>query len=248
MSSHALTTSRKAARNLLGKKTRTWNSTLSIKREREKNMYCFRRLKGFPGKLLAKLEAIRRWSDLRVWAILESLRHQRLLLVEKPRLSCSRPIELKGETPQTVVSVPSAVVVTFPVSSQEKQERERESIWRRNNSTSFHSVLGIWLKSSREQERRFLSHVIWRQNDAQRKTILYRNMFWLSVSNLWSIYFTSCPRHGMACILPQVCRLSSVSRWKLHLFHPREENLLQERLLEVSITLVTKNQEVRNFI
>ena len=29
-------------------------------REREKNMYCFRRLKGFPGKLLAKLEAIRR--------------------------------------------------------------------------------------------------------------------------------------------------------------------------------------------
>ena len=62
-----------------------------------------------------------------------------------------------------------------------------------------------------------------------------RDLFWLPVRDLWPIHLTGRPWHGMACFLPQMCRLSSIPRWKLHLFCQRKEDILQKGLHEVCI-------------
>lgn len=54
-------------------------------------------------------------------------------------------------------------------------------------------------------------------------------------SDPWPVHTKSLPRPGVACSLPEVCRVQPVPGWDLHLFCPGRQNLLQKRLCKVGI-------------
>lgn len=54
-------------------------------------------------------------------------------------------------------------------------------------------------------------------------------------SDPWPVHTESLSRPGVACSLPEVCRVQPVPGWDLHLFRPGRQNLLQKRLCKVGV-------------
>ena len=65
------------------------------------------------------------------------------------------------------------------------------------------------------------------------REVWIRNVCRMWKSDPWPVHTESLPRPGVACSLPEVCRVQPVPGRVLHLLRPRRQNLLQKRLCKV---------------
>lgn len=73
------------------------------------------------------------------------------------------------------------------------------------------------------------------------------NLYGLRPRDFRSVHTEGITRSGMACGLPKVCGMSTISGWELHLFCAGCENLLQTGLFEVlfvSLKLVNSGEKL----
>lgn len=72
------------------------------------------------------------------------------------------------------------------------------------------------------------------------REVRIRDVCRLWKSDTWPVHSEGFPGPGVACSLPEVCRVQPVPGWDMHLLRTGRKNLLQKRLCKVGIEILWK--------